>query len=137
MDKKSTLKSLYHCVYKLSYRLVLVTKYRKKVITADMLTELHKIFANTCTLWGCELIEFNGESDHVHLLVECHPNIKLSNFVNNLKTVSSRIIRKKFASHVNKFYSKPVFWHRSYCIVSTGGATLDIIKQYIKQQNIA
>jgi putative transposase len=137
MSKKSTLKSLYHCVYKLSYHLVLVTKYRKEIITSDMLIDLQSIFTRLCKSWGCKLLEFNGEKDHVHLLIEANPNITISDFVNNLKTVSSRLIRKQYKDYVRKFYRKPVFWHRSYCIVSTGGAPLEIIKRYIEQQNIA
>ncbi|MBE0428079.1 MAG: IS200/IS605 family transposase [Nitrospirae bacterium] len=137
MKDKSSLKSLYHCVYKLTYHLVLMTKYRRNVITPDMLNDLKDVFTKVCKLWDCELIEFNGENDHVHLLLEAHPNLKLSDFVNNLKTVSSRLIRKMYKSHINKFYRKPVFWHRSYCIVSTGGAPLKVIKKYIEQQDIA
>lgn len=137
MNNKASVKSLYHCVYKLSYHLVLVTKYRKKVITPPMLNDLKDIFDRVCKSWNCEVIEFNGESDHVHLLIEAHPNLKLSNLVNNLKTVSSRIIRKNYKSYLLKFYKKPVFWHRSYCIISTGGAPLEIIKRYIEQQYIA
>lgn len=137
MSQKSRLKSLYHCVYRLSYHLVIVTKYRKKVITPAMLNDIKNICGRVCELWNCELIEFNGEPDHVHLLIEAHPSMKLSDFVNNLKTVSSRLIRKQYKNHVEKFYRKPVFWHRSYCIVSTGGAPLELIKKYIEQQGIA
>ncbi len=134
MEEKSTLTSLYHCVYKLIYHLVLVTKYRRQVITPEMLDDLKDIFDSLCKSWNCKLLEFNGESDHVHLLVEAQPNMKLSDFVNNLKTVSSRLIRKKHKRHVEKYYSKPVLWHRSYCVVSAGGAPLEIIKKYIETQ---
>jgi len=128
------LKSYAHCVFRLVYHLVLVTKYRRKVLTPAILTRLEEIFRYLCERWGCELLEFGGEADHVHLLFEGHPNLKLSAFVNNLKTVSSRRIRKEFAEHLRKFYWKPVLWHRSYCIVSSGGAPLEVLKKYIQSQ---
>lgn len=137
MDNKSILNAHSHCVYKLTYHLVLVTKYRHKVINEIILKDLHDIASRICDTWGCQLLEFNGEPDHVHLLIDAHPNLKISGFVNNLKTVSSRLIRKQHAGYIKQFYWKPVFWHRSYCIVSTGGAPLEIIKQYIRNQNIA
>jgi putative transposase len=137
MNNKSSLKSLYHCVYRLNYHLVVVTKYRRKVITSEMLNDLKHILGRVCESWGCSLVEFNGESDHVHLLIEAHPNMRLSDFVNNLKTVSSRLIRKDHKVHLDRFYKNPVFWHRSYCVVSTGGAPLEVIKKYIEQQDIA
>lgn len=115
----------------------MVTKYRKKVITQPMLNDLKNILGRVCESWGCELVEFNGEQDHVHLLIEAHPNLKLSDMVNNLKTVSSRLIRKSYKTHLEKVYKKPVFWHRSYCVVSTGGAPLETIRKYIEQQGIA
>ena len=135
MGTKTILKSLSHGVYNLNYHLVIVTKYRRKVITKAMLTDLKGIFSNVCAAWRCELVEFNGEADHVHLLISAHPNLKLSDLVNNLKTASSRRIRRMYKSHVRQFYWKPVFWHRSYCMISAGGAPLSILKQYTEQQN--
>ena len=135
MGTKTILKSLSHGVYNLNYHLVIVTKYRRKVITKAMLTDLKEIFSNVCAAWRCELVEFSGEADHVHLLISAHPNLKLSDLVNNLKTASSRRIRRMYKSHVRQFYWKPVFWHRSYCMISADGAPLSILKQYIEQQN--
>jgi len=128
------MKSLYHCVYGLTYHLVIVTKYRKKAIAPPILARLESIFRRTADTWGCELLEFNGEPDHVHLLIEAPPNLKLSDLVNNLKTVSSRLIRKEYKSHIKRFYWKPVFWSRSYCVLSSGGAPLTVLKQYIESQ---
>ena len=134
MDRQQ-LSSLHHCVFSLTYHLVLTTKYRRKVITKEMLDRLHEIFDATLEKWNCKMIEFNGESDHVHLLLSAAPSIQLSVLVNNLKTVSSRLIRRDFKRIINKVYWKPVFWHRSYCIVTAGGAPLEIIKRYIEDQN--
>lgn len=102
-----------------------------------MLKRLEEIFDSLAKRWGGELIEFNGEADHVHLLLGSTPKVQLSVLVNNFKTVSSRLIRKEFRNHVNRFYSKPVFWSRSYCVLSCGGAPLNVLKQYIQaQENI-
>lgn len=124
-----------HCVFRLTYHLVLVTKYRRKVITKAMLDRMNEIFAATLQKWECSMIEFNGEDDHVHLLFSTHPALDLSDLINNLKTVSSRLIRKEFRSEVSKVYWKPVFWHRSYCLLTAGGAPIAIIRQYIENQS--
>ena len=77
----------------------------------------------------------NGEEDHIHVLFEAPPQVELAKLINNIKTVSSRRIRKEFESHVNKFYWKPYFWSNSYLILTTGGATIDVIKKYIQDQD--
>ena len=128
------LNSLFHCVYELKYHLVLVTKYRRRVINKAILKNLHEHFSRLLTKWECELLEFNGEADHVHLLIALNPKVQPSKLVNNLKTVTSRLIRKEFETHVSKFYWKPVFWSRSYCLLTVGGAPLSVLKQYIEQQ---
>lgn len=129
------MKSHYHCVYKLKYHLVLVTKYRKKCFTDEILTRLEIIFKELCIKWEITLEAFNGEQDHVHLLLDLHPNILPSILINNLKTVSSRLIRKEFALHFAKFYWKPTLWTRAYCLISAGGAPLEILKDYIEKQD--
>src|SRR4028118_45389 len=122
-------------VYQLSIHLVLVTKYRKKVIGKPMLKRLQVIFTDTCSKWDCTLKEFNGEADHVHLLIDINPKVQISAFANNLKTVSSRLIRKEFPDRCAKFFYKPVFWKIGYFVSSTGGASLETIKRYIHQQD--
>jgi len=72
---------------------------------------------------------------HINMLVKAHPDMKISVFVNNLKTVSSRIIRKEFREHISLFYSKPVFWKKAYCAITAGGAPLSMLKNYIESQN--
>jgi putative transposase len=128
------LQALHHCVFKLQHHLVIATKCRRKVIAEEVKKRLGEIFFDTLLKWECELIEFNGEADHVHLLFSATPKASLSVLVNNLKTVSSRLIRKEFKREVSKVYWKPVFWHRSYCLLTSGGAPLSVIKQYIQQQ---
>jgi putative transposase len=84
---------------------------------------------------GLLLPSFNAESDHCHLLVELYPDVAPSRLVNTLKTVSSRLIRRDYQAHLSKFYHKPVFWTGAYCIISTGGPPLEIIKKYIESQD--
>ena len=121
-------------VYSLNIHLVLVTKYRHKVITKDVLRRLNEIFEDTCTKWRCTLKEFNGEADHVHLVISFPPDVQVSTLVGNLKTVSSRLIRKEFADWISRFYRKPVFWSGAYFVASCGGVTLEHLKNYVEQQ---
>jgi putative transposase len=113
-----------------------VTKYRKKVINKEILDRLEQIFRDTCFKWESSVVEFNGEEDHVHLLIDYNPKVQLSKFVNNLKTVSSRLIRKEFANYVGRFYYKPVFWTGAYFVASCGGVTLEQLKAYVQSQDI-
>ena len=133
--KRQPLNKLAHCVFKLNYHLVLVTKFRHRCINSEILNRLEEITRALCKKWQTQLLEFNGETDHVHLLLELNPKVTPSVFVNNLKTVSSRLIRRDFSVYLKKYYGKePVFWSRSYCILSCGGAPLSVLKQYIEQQ---
>lgn len=127
-------RSHWHCVYHLKYHLVLVTKYRRKCFTHVMIERLSQICLEQCKKWGIELDEFGGEADHVHLLLDMHPNIALSKFVNSLKTVTSRLLRKEFAAHLSRFYWKPVLWTRAYCVITAGGAPIGVLKKYIENQ---
>ncbi|NJM74760.1 MAG: IS200/IS605 family transposase [Acaryochloridaceae cyanobacterium RU_4_10] len=130
-----TLKRGFRNVYDLNIHLVLVTKYRKKVISKAMLNRLSEIFESTCHKWRCELVEFNGEPDHVHLLINFPPDVEVSKLVNNLKTVSSRLIRKDFSQELAQVYSKPVFWSGAYFVASCGGVTVEQLKTYVEQQH--
>ncbi|NJK53658.1 MAG: IS200/IS605 family transposase [Acaryochloridaceae cyanobacterium RU_4_10] len=130
-----TLKRGFRNVYDLNIHLVLVTKYRKKVINKDMLSRLSEIFESTCQKWRCELVEFNGEPDHVHLLINFPPDVEVSKLVNNLKTVSSRLVRKDYLEYLNSVYSKPVFWSGAYFVASCGGVTIEQLKTYVEQQH--
>ena len=129
------MKSHYHCVYKLKYHLVLVTKYRRRCFTEPMLERLETICREQCDHWEIGLDEFGGEADHIHLLLDMHPNIMPSKFINSLKTVTSRLIRKEFSDHLSHYYwKKPVLWTRAYCLMSAGGAPIEVLKNYIQNQ---
>ena len=134
IKEKTKLRGHFHAVYSLNYHLVLVTKYRKRCLRPEQLDFLKQEFGRLFCEWDCRLLEFSGKEDHVHLLFEAHPAMNLSKLINNLKTVTSRLIRKKFPAHLKKYYSKPVFWTRAYCLISTGGATLEVIKKYVEKQ---
>lgn len=118
----------------LKVHLVLTTKYRREVFNAEMLNRLHEILEELLGKWDCKLIEFNGEADHVHALFQYHPDIALSNLVNNLKSVTSRKLRQEFADYLATFYWKDAFWNGSYFVASCGGVTLSTLKQYIENQ---
>jgi putative transposase len=113
---------------------VLVTKYRKPVINQEILQRLQGIFAETLLKWESELVEFNGEVNHVHLLVDYPPQVQLSKLVANLKTVSSRLIRKDFASHIARFHHKDALWTASYFVASCGGVTIEQLRKYVEHQ---
>ena len=124
---------LYHCSYSLSYHFVFVTKYRRKCFTGAMLTRLEEVVRKLCGDWDAQLIEMNGEEDHVHLLLGLNPKCAPSIVANNFKTVTSRLLRKEYPALRAKF-KEPVLWSRSYFVASVGGAPLSVIKQYIEQQ---
>jgi putative transposase len=126
-----------HSVFSIHYHLVLVTKYRHKCITPEMASRIDELVAIVCKNSRCELLEANGEADHRHFLISATPAIAPAKLVNAIKTNTSRLIRKEYAHHLKAFYWKPVFWSRSYCLVSAGGAPLSVIQQYIQNQGAA
>lgn len=132
---KQAFKTLFHCTYALQYHLVIVTKYRKQCLTAEMLEDLRNICSKQIEMKEGTLLEFNGESDHIHMLLELPPKMAISMLVNSLKTVSSRLLRRDHGDHLKTYYWKPVLWSRSYFVASCGGAPLAVIKQYIEQQD--
>ncbi len=126
----------FRSVYRLNAHIILVVKYRRKAITPSILSRLKEIFQKTLHKWDCELLEFNGESDHVHLLIDYKPDKPLSTLIGNLKTVSSRLIRKEHPELSQKyFYGKPYFWTGSYFVASCGGVTVEQLKNYVENQN--
>lgn len=122
-----------HCVFQLHAHLVFTPKYRKKIFEREHIEAMREIFTRVCESFNVQLAEFNGESDHVHLLVNFPPNVELSKLINSLKGVSSRLLRKQFPK-LEAMYWKNVLWSRSYFAASCGGAPLEIIRQYVEQQ---
>lgn len=114
--------------------LVFVTKYRRGVFTKEILEDLKGIFSEVCKDFEANLEEFDGEDDHVHLLVTYPPKVAISHLVNSLKGVSSRLIRKRdYPSIRRKLWGKSL-WSPSYFAGSCGGAPLSVLKQYIESQ---
>lgn len=133
METSSTLRTGRHCVFNLHVHLVFVTKYRHGVLTPEALESLGKIFEDVCRDFEAELVETNGEEDHVHLLVHYPPKVSVSKLVNSLKGVSSRLLKKKHPE-LEKKYWKGKLWSPSYFAGSCGGAPISVIRQYVEQQ---
>ncbi|MFD4413102.1 MULTISPECIES: IS200/IS605 family transposase [unclassified Streptomyces] len=123
-----------HVAHHLHAHLVFVTKYRRDVFDDAMLKRCEEIMREVCTSFEVELREFNGEADHVHLLVHYPPKIALSKLINSLKGVSSRYLRAEYTGRMNRIAMGSVFWSRSYFAGSCGGAPLTVIRQYIEGQ---
>lgn len=123
-----------HAVFSIKLHIVFVTKYRRPVLTDEMCDYLRTAFSEILEHWRCTLVEFGGEADHVHLLVSIHPALDISVLINNLKTASARRIRPRYKEQIDKFYWKPVFWHRAYYVGSVGDVTLETIRRYVGQQ---
>ncbi|WP_071590589.1 IS200/IS605 family transposase [Gloeocapsa sp. PCC 73106] len=97
---------------------------------------MSEIRQDVCNRNNSRLIEFNGENDHCHLLVDMAPNNNISVLIKSLKSASSMLIRKEFTSYLKQFYWKPVFWSSSYFVSSSGGVSLDVLKKYIQNQQV-
>lgn len=121
-------------IYILHAHLVFTPKYRRKVFTDTILTRCEEVMRKVCEDFGAELREFNGETDHVHLLVHYPPSVALSRLVGSLKGVSARRLRQDFPTHINKYLWGKHFWSPSYFAGSCGGAPLAVVKDYIENQ---
>lgn len=123
-----------HACFLLQYHLVLITKYRKPILTGDLdlfiKNYANQYFSNN----DCNTLEIESNEDHLHILFEAPVTIQLTNFINGFKTVSSRMARKRFAETLNKYYQKPYFWSRSYFIATVSENTTSIVKEYIQNQ---
>ena len=122
-----------HSVFLLQYHLIMCIKYRNKVIDDVISERLQQIFEYIAPNYHITLEEWNHDVDHVHVLLRGQPNTEMSKFINAYKSASSRLIKKEFPE-IRKSLWKEMFWSQSYCLISTGGATVDIIKQYIQSQ---
>ena len=122
-----------HSVFALYYHLVLVVKYRRNVINDDISGRLKEIFEYIQPNYNMTLIEWNHDLDHIHVLFKAHPNTELSKFINAYKSASSRLIKKEFP-FIRKQLWKEYFWSRSFCLVTTGGVPIEVIKRYIENQ---
>lgn len=122
-----------HSVFLLHYHLIMCIKYRNKVIDDKISNRLKVIFENIASSYNITLDEWNHDTDHVHILFRGQPNTEISKFINAYKSASSRLIKKEFP-HIRRALWKEMFWSQSFCLLTTGGATVDIIREYIQSQ---
>ena len=122
-----------HSVFLLHYHLVLVVKYRRQVLDSEIADFAKEMFAEIGNKYNISLVEWNHDKDHIHILFKAHPNSELSKFINAYKSASSRLIKRNFP-HIRKKLWKEMFWSRSFCLLTTGGAPIDTIKKYIENQ---
>ncbi|MFP3414691.1 IS200/IS605 family transposase [Bacillus sp. SIMBA_074] len=122
-----------HSVFLLYYHLVLVVKYRRNVFDDDMSDYAKDMFVRLSDNYNITLVEWNHDVDHVHILFKAHPNTEMIKFINAYKSASSRLIKRDFPQVKKKLW-KEMFWSRSFCLLTTGGSPIDVVKKYIENQ---
>lgn len=122
-----------HSVFLMYYQLVLVLKYRRKIFDNVVSDRAKEIFEYIAPKYNITLQEWNHDIDHVHILFKAHPNTEISKFINAYKSASSRLLKKEFPEIRQKLW-KEYFWSQSFCLLTTGDAPIDIIKEYIESQ---
>lgn len=133
MNNKRVLESNNHSVFLLRYHLIMCVKYRRKVIDDNISKRLKEIFLKIAPSYNIKMDEWNHDIDHIHILFRGAPNSEISKFINAYKYASSRLIKKEFPDIRQKLW-KETFWSQSFCLISTGGVTVDIIEKYIQSQ---
>ena len=122
-----------HSVFILHYHLIMCVKYRNEVINDAVSNRLKEIFEYIAPKYNILLVEWNHDADHVHVLFRGQPNSEIAKFINAYRSASSRLIKKEFPD-IRRSLWKEMFRSQSYCLISTGGVTVDIIRQYIQTQ---
>ena len=122
-----------HSVFLLYYHLVLVIKYRRNVLDDAVSLRAREIFEYIAPRYKMTLLEWHHDHDHVHILFKAQPHSELSKFINAYKSASSRLLKKEFPEIRSKLWQE-YFWSRSYCLLTTGGAPIEVIRQYIETQ---
>lgn len=123
-----------HSVFLLYYHLVLVVKYRRNVFDDDMSDYAKDMFVRLSENYNITLVEWDHDVDHVHILFKAHPNTEMTKFINAYKSASSRLIKRDFPQVKKKLW-KEMFWSRSFCLLTTGGSPIDVVKTYIENQS--
>ncbi|HDR5278716.1 IS200/IS605 family transposase [Bacillus thuringiensis] len=123
-----------HSVFLLYYHLVLVVKYRRNVFDDDMSDYAKDMFVRLSEKYNITLVEWNHDVDHVHILFKAHPNTEMTKFINAYKSASSRLIKRDFPQVKKKLW-KEMFWSRSFCLLTTGGSPINVVKTYIENQS--
>lgn len=127
------LESNHHSVFLMRYHLVLVVKYRRKVFDDEISARAREIFEYIAPKYGITVEEWNHDQDHVHVLFRAQPKTELSKFINAYKSASSRLLKQEYPRIRQKLW-KEYFWSRSFCLLTTGGAPIEVIRRYIENQ---
>ena len=122
-----------HSVFLMYYHLILVVKYRRRVFDEQVSERAKEIFCHIAPSYGITLDEWNHDGDHVHVMFRAQPKSELSKFINAYKSASSRLLKKEFPEIRKKLWEE-TFWSQSFCLLTTGGAPVDVIRQYIETQ---
>ena len=122
-----------HSVFLLYYHLILVVKYRRDVFDDDVSDRAKEIFAYIALRYDIEVDEWNHDGDHIHVMFRAQPKSELSKFINAYKSASSRLLKKEFPAIRKKLW-KETFWSQSFCLITAGGAPIEVIKEYIETQ---
>lgn len=122
-----------HSVFSLHYHLILVVKYRRQVFTDEISNRAKEIFEYIAPTYKIELVEWNHDKDHVHVLFKGQPKTELSKFINAYNSASSRLLKKEFPTMRQTLW-KEMFWSRSFCLLSSGGTPIEVIRQYVENQ---
>lgn len=122
-----------HSVFSLNYHLILVVKNRRQIFTDEISNRAREIFEYIAPNYKIELVEWNHDRDHVHVLFKGQPKTELSKFINAYKSASSRLLKKEYPTIRQKLW-KEMFWSRSFCLLSSGGTPIETIRQYIENQ---
>ena len=123
-----------HSVFSLYYHLVLVVKYRREVFDDKISDYIKDMFIRISEKYNIHLEEWNHDKDHVHIMFRAEPNSAISKFINSYKSASSRLVKKEFPEIKSKLW-KEYFWARSFCLITTGGVSIDVLKEYIENQD--
>ena len=122
-----------HSVFLLYYHLIMVTKYRRRVFDDPISSRGKEIFEYIAPNYGIVLEEWNHDADHVHVMFRAQPKSEISKFINAYKSASSRLLKKEFP-HIRKKLWKEAFWSQSFCLLTAGGAPIEVIREYIESQ---
>lgn len=122
-----------HSVFLLYYNLILVVKYRRDTIDDDISERGKQIFSYIAPKYNITLCEWNHNKDHVHILFKAHPKTEISKFINAYKSASSRLLKKEYPQIKQKLW-KETFWSQSFCLLTSGGEPIEVIKKYIESQ---
>ncbi len=123
-----------HSVYSLQYHFVQCVKYRRDVLTNPEIIDFLKTKVHGISeTFDVDVLNIECDKDHFHMIFKSKPTLDIPKYINSIKTISSREIRRNFPEIKQKLW-KDAFWSRSYFLATTGQVTLDILKKYVDEQ---